>query len=101
GQPDFDASDMRLIRVDGKVDFESTTEPPDETVPDSNYSIRWAGSFESVFTEPYTLTLRTNGGVRLYFDGILVIDELTDPGDTVVERSVTVPMEAGLLYDLV
>ena len=98
GNSTLDERDLRLVRVDPFVDFEDLA---NEVLPSRNHSIRWSGEFESIYDEDYELIVRSNGGVRLTLDGVVVLDALTDPGTDVVENRVAITLEAGLLHDIV
>jgi hypothetical protein len=40
----------------------------------SDFSVRWEGYLQSLFSEKYMITLRSDGGVRLYLDHQIIID---------------------------
>ena len=60
-------------------------------------SIRWSGMVFSPSTEEYTFILRADDGVRLYFQGVLVIDRWESCCDDI---TVTLPLVQGSFYDL-
>jgi hypothetical protein len=70
-----DHTDVALQRVDPWVEF-FVEEDADAIfdVPD-DFTIRWTGHMRADASEEYTLRLRAGGGVRLYVDGELLIDE--------------------------
>ena len=59
----------------------------------SNISARWEGSVEAPITATYTFNIRTDDGVRLWFDGIQKVDDFGyySPKD----HTFNVPMNAG------
>jgi hypothetical protein len=62
-------------------------------------SARWRANLEAPSTETYTLITSTDDGVRLRFDGRLVIDEWIDQGTT--DWTAQVDLIAGQIYSIV
>jgi len=62
-------------RVDPTVDFAWEGVEPAAGVGDHGFSVRWSGVIKPRYSERYTLTTRTDDGVRLWIDGQLVIDD--------------------------
>ena len=89
-----------LSRVDPQINF-NWGDPggPDPDVGDDNFSVRWTGEVEAVFTETYTFYPRTDDGVRLWVDGQLLVDSWVDRGAT--ENRGTIDLIAGTTYSLV
>ncbi len=71
-----------------------------EVIPGAsdNVSARWTANLEAPFTETYTLTTTTDDGVRLWFDGRLVITNWTDHGSA--DDSAEVPLIAGQIHSV-
>ena len=62
-------------RRDAAIDFNwAAGQSPASGVSASNYSVRWQGGLLPPATDTYTFTALSNGGVRLWVDGQLVID---------------------------
>jgi hypothetical protein len=59
-------------------------------------SARWRANLEVPFTETFSLITTADDGVRLWFDGRLVIDNWVDQGAT--DRTFTVDLVAGQYY---
>ncbi len=87
---------LLLTRRDAAIDFDWGQGSPDPTVPAHNFSARWLGEFQTMFSEPTTLTARTDDGVRVWMDGALVIDAWTMHGAT--DYTHTFAAEAGRKY---
>ncbi len=87
-----------VTRVDKSLDFEWGNGSPDPSIPNDNFSARWTGKLVAPKTGNYILTTTSDDGVRLYFDGKLVIDDWTDHA-TVANRC-PVTLVAGQLYDV-
>ncbi len=87
-------------RVDPKINFNwSTGEPVEFVVPD-NFSVRWIGQVEAQFDENYTFFARSSDGMRVWLDGVLIIDRWQDQNTTEVS-SLLQPLVASQRYDLV
>jgi len=85
-----------VLSVDPKIDF-APVAPPAE-FPDKNYSVRWTGQLEAPYTEEYTFKISTDEGVRLWIDGRLVINELSNR--TTRTFTGTVPLQRGERSDV-
>ena len=64
-----------------------------ESVSVDNFSIRWTGDF-NFDAAPYTFIARSDDGVRLWVDGVLLIDQWHDEAPT--EYRATRAMSAGV-----
>ena len=91
---------LALTRTDPQINF-NWGDPggPDPAVGDDNFSVRWSGEVEAVFTETYTFYPRTDDGVRLFVDGLLLVDNWTDRSAT--ENKGTIDLIAGNTYSLI
>ncbi len=89
--------DSRITRVDKGISFEWDG-PPSESIDSLSYSVRWSGKVVPRYSEPYTLYTTTTGGVRLWINGVLLIDNWSTHGQT--ENSAIVPMAAGQAYEI-
>ena len=85
-----------LTRIDAGVNFDWAGGSPAVSVPVDSFSARWSGDLQPRYTESYTLTLRTDDGVRLWFDGQLVINDWVLRGPT--DSTYTFNAEAGRHY---
>ncbi len=61
-------------------------------------SARWTANLEAPFTETFSIITSTDDGVRLWFDGRLVIDNWTDHGTT--NDVAKVNLIAGQIYHI-
>jgi len=68
-----------LVRNDSKVDFNWGAGSPDSRIPTDNFSARWTRSlaFEA---GDYRFYARSDDGVRVWLDALLVIDDWNDGG---------------------
>jgi hypothetical protein len=63
-----------FARTDPQLDFNWSGMPPEFLLAGENFSVRWAG-FIKARPGRYTLTAVHNDGVRLWFEGQLIIDK--------------------------
>lgn len=85
-----------LIRIDSAIDFEWG-----EDSPDMNYfSVRWTGQIQPRYSERYAFHVFSDDGVRLWVDGILIIDQWIDQPPTEHSSIITLALEAGRWYSI-
>ena len=63
-----------LVRTDAFINFNWNTVSPDPSIPPTNYTVRWTGMVQPLFTETYTFSTTTDDGVRLWVNNQLIID---------------------------
>jgi len=83
--------------VESTVDFNFDRGGPDG-LPDDNFSIRFTGQVEALYSELYTFETTSDDGVRLFVNGELIIDNFTNHAAT-LDRG-TIFLEAGVRYDI-
>lgn len=64
-----------VSRIDASVDFIWAGSSPANGIPSDSFSVRWTGEIETRYSEPYTLVMRTDDGVRMWLDGQLVMND--------------------------
>jgi len=69
-----DLTNQKIARVEHGVDMVWGSGTPDPSIV-PGFSVRLAGKLLAPFREAYTFSIRTNGGVRLWVDGTLLIDQ--------------------------
>ena len=67
--------------VESNVDFNFNRGGPDG-LPDDNFSIRFTGQVEALYSELYTFETTSDDGVRLFVNGELIIDNFTNHAAT-------------------
>jgi len=89
-----------LTRIDSTINFDlGFLSPAPGTVPTDLYSVRWAGQVQAVFSETYTFYTQADDGIRLWVNGVQLVDNWQNQGTT--ERSGTISLVAGQKYDIV
>jgi hypothetical protein len=72
---------LDLQRVDKVIDFDwPVNVRPGPNMDHDNFSVRWTGQLEPTVSGMYTFTTRTDDGVRLYLDDVLVLENWTAVG---------------------
>jgi len=71
-----------LARTDSTVNFNWGGGSPDPSISADNFTVRWTGTVQPQFNEPYTFYTSTDDGVRLYVNKQLIIDHWVDQGTT-------------------
>jgi hypothetical protein len=89
----------RLTRMDPQINFtwpDGTS--PDPLVNQDQFSVRWTGELEAVFTETYTFYARADDGVRLWVDGQQLVNGWVAQSPT--EYSGAIDLVAGHTYHI-
>ena len=89
-----------LTRTDTEINF-NWGDPggPDPAVGDDQFSCRWTGEVEAAFTETYTFYAAADDGVRLWVDGVQLVNAWIDQATT--EYRGTIDLIAGNSYSIV
>ncbi len=87
-----------LTRVDQTVNFNWATGQPDPSIPGDNFSVRWTGKVKAQFTERYTFYTSSDDGIRLWVNGVQLINNWTDHAES--ENSGSINLVAGQSYDI-
>ncbi|HEV2319653.1 MAG TPA: PA14 domain-containing protein, partial [Verrucomicrobiae bacterium] len=64
-----------LVRTDAVINFNWDTNSPDPSIPTNNYTVKWTGLIQPLFSEPYTFSTTTDDGTRLWVNGQEIINE--------------------------
>jgi hypothetical protein len=68
-----------MSRVDPTIDFNWGLASPDaRLIQPETFSVRWLGFVAPRFSEIYTFYTTADDGIRLWIDGLLIIDDFTD-----------------------
>jgi beta-glucosidase len=62
------------VKTDKQVIFDPVSQPYHKNIPFSPMSVRWTGVLIPESTGDYKIGIKSNGNVKLYIDGKLVID---------------------------
>jgi hypothetical protein len=82
-----------LKRIDKAIDFSWGLNSPDPSVRADGFSVRWNGNF-TFAAGTYTFTATVDDGVRVYVDGVAIIDHWGD--HAVVTYTATKTLTSGV-----
>lgn len=71
-------TNLKLTRTDSQVNFDWGTGSPDPSVGADTFSVRWSGLLRVPETGDYMFSTLNSDGVRLYVNGVPVINDFTD-----------------------
>ena len=74
-------------RCDRSVWFDWSDWGPGNGVPNDNFSVRWSGEFYVPYSGPYPITVTVDDGIRIYVDGVLLINEWHSAGSLTYNAS--------------
>ena len=86
-------------RVDSSVNFDWGTTPPNG-LSAGTYSVRWTGLVLAPETGTYRFSTRTSDGVRLWINGVQVINDWNDQSANIWNDSAAITLTAGHQYQL-
>jgi len=72
------SGEPRLVRTDAKVDFNWGSLAPGDGINVDGFAVRWTGKITAPDTGTYTIGGRGNGPLKIWLDGKLVVEELTN-----------------------
>jgi glucose/arabinose dehydrogenase len=87
-----------VTRVDPTVDFSWGYGAPAPGISPNTYSVVWTGQVEAPVTGTYRFYTVSNDGVRLWVNGVRLVNNWTNHGNT--ENSGTIGLTAGQRYDI-
>lgn len=92
---DTQFKDLRLTRIDPKIDFNWAGHAPDPAVPENSFSVRWTGQLLAPSTDQYYFSIAADTAARLYINNQMVLDTRSR-----VPRSGNVKLVMDKRYDL-
>jgi hypothetical protein len=96
--PGFDTPPT-LTRTDAVVNFDWPAAGPVPAASPNGFTARWEGSVRAQSSDTYQLMTVTRGGVRLWINGRLLIDDWTARASWTTNRAV-LPLQAQQLYNI-
>ena len=95
---DENLEDFKSIRIDDSINFHWRNNSPALGIEGDEYSIRWTGQMEPLYSENYTFYADVHGGLRLWVDGKLLIEDWE--AHNMIRESSTIQLKAGRRYDI-
>lgn len=90
---------LALTRIDATVNYDWGSGSPATGVQANNFSARWTGQVQAPVSGVYTFYTTTDDGVRLWVNGVLILDRWIDQSPT-TNTSTTIALTAGTKYDI-
>ncbi|MCW3806874.1 glycoside hydrolase family 76 protein [Plebeiibacterium marinum] len=84
--------------IDSAIDFDWGVASPLAGVDYDNFSVRWSGQIEPLYSGTYTFYINSDNGRRLWINNELIIDKWIN--DWGVEYSGSIDLTAGQKYDI-
>jgi len=95
----IDLSSAADTRIDPVINNNFANVSPDPGIVNAdNYSVRWTGQVQPLYDETYTFYTNTDNGVRLWVNGVLLIDSWVN--QPVSEKSGAIALAGGQKYDI-
>ncbi len=73
-----DLTNLILTRIDPEINFDWGNNSPDPSIGPDQFSVRWTGGIEPLYSENYTFKTYSDDGVRLWINNQLIIDQWND-----------------------
>ena len=87
-----------LTRTDATIDFNWSSGSPSVQTTANFFSAKWTGQVKAPVSGTYIFTVTGDDGVRLFINGVKVIDGWRDQGATAYTHTTT--LTAGTLYNI-
>ena len=100
GQYFNDVSLSALVKteVDPSVNFTWNGSAPNAALTPNNFSVRWTGQVQPLYSQTYQFSTVSDDGVRLWVNGQEIINDWTDHAPTTDAGTIT--LTAGQKYDI-
>jgi len=91
-----------VSRVDATVDFmNGDADWPPDGFNDDHFSVRWTGEIQAQYSEDYTFHALHDDGVRIWVNGVQVIDQYADQDDSWTDSGTPVSLVRGERYEII
>lgn len=95
---DLNFTSPKVAVIDSAIDFDWGQVAPAKTVDASTFSVRWIGKVLAPESGIYRFSTRCSDGVRLWVNGVQVIDEWKDRTANIWNDSPPINLTGGQLY---
>ncbi len=90
---------LKFMQTDKSIDFDwQKGSPNNELLGNDQFSVRWSGQIQPVYSEPYTFYVNASSGVKLMVNGQAIINEL--PSQKAGVRTAKKTLVAGQKYTI-
>lgn len=95
-----DLSGERITSLDPQVDVKLQSPITSSGLDDGTFSVRWTGLLQARFSERFRFTTEARGAVKLWINGVQLVDKWTGIANGVNRYTGEVDLEAGVLYEI-
>ena len=95
-----DLTAAKATQLDPAVDFDWSSAPPAKALGAGAFGARWTGQVLAPESGTYRFSTRTGDGVRLWINGVQVIDDWNDHTTKLWNDSAAITLTAGQRYSL-
>ncbi|MEI6655114.1 MAG: DUF6288 domain-containing protein [Verrucomicrobiota bacterium] len=95
----IDFTSLKATKIDPSVNFDWGTTPPDALAA-GTYSVRWSGQVMAPESGTYRFSTRTSDGVRLWINGVQLINDWNNQATNLWNDSAAITLTAGQKYSL-
>ncbi len=88
-----------ITRTDATLDFDWSATAPAPGIDPNHFTVRWTGTVQALYSEPTTFATLTSGGVQLWINDRLIINDATPHLAPVTNRA-TLPLQAQQYYNV-
>jgi uncharacterized repeat protein (TIGR03806 family) len=93
------AAPPTVTRTNAVVDFNFSASAPDPLIGQTNFVARWSGSLQPQYNDTYEFSVIAVGGVRLWVNGNLLINDWTAHSSTITNHN-SITLKAQQLYNV-
>ena len=93
-------SSLKATQLDPSINFDWGSDPPAKSLASGTYGVRWVGQILAPESGTYRISTRTSGGVRLWLNGVQLIDDWNDHTTQLWNDSTEITLTAGQKYSL-
>ncbi|MCX6880057.1 MAG: DUF6288 domain-containing protein [Verrucomicrobia bacterium] len=95
-----DFTSLAVTQTDTAINFDWAAAAPASQMGANTYSVRWTGQVLAPETGTYRFSTRTSDGVRLWINGVLVINDWNDQASNIWNDSAPIALTVGQKYSL-
>jgi hypothetical protein len=96
-------ANLVMTRIDPSIDFDYAawykTSSPNFLINPVNFSVRWTGTIQPLYSEKYTFSTTTDGGVSLWINDRLIINQQVDTSGLATYTG-SINLQAGQKYNI-
>ena len=95
---DLNFTTLSKTKIDRKIDFEWMQNNPIDLEAGQNFSVRWTGQVQPLYSEEYSFYITSDGSTKLTINGIVLFDTANE--ESITTKSGNITLQAGEKYDI-